>query len=60
MVDKIESEIVPMIDCPAEDCDVSLPEDDLTAQTQHMGRYHPDIIEARLAESRKLDGWEQD
>lgn len=36
-----------LIPCPAEGCPVSLPADDLRAQSVHMSCEHPEIIKAR-------------
>lgn len=48
----------PMVRCPG--CPLELAEDDFAAQQAHMMLEHPEIVEARLVESHRYDGWEQD
>jgi hypothetical protein len=45
-----------MIKCP--ECDLYLDEDDFEAQRLHMADKHPEVVEERLAETRRFDGWE--
>jgi hypothetical protein len=47
-----------MIKCPS--CDLYLDEEDFEAQRLHMAREHPEVVEERLAESKKWDGWEDE
>jgi hypothetical protein len=46
------------IRCPG--CAVELDEDDLDGQRRHLEAAHPEIIEERLVEHRRWDGWERD
>jgi hypothetical protein len=45
-----------MVKCPG--CNLYLVEDDFEAQRLHMEKYHPEIVAERLAEPKKMDGWE--
>jgi hypothetical protein len=46
----------PSVKCPG--CNKRLDENDLHNQRQHMLAAHPKIVEQRLRESARWDGWE--
>jgi hypothetical protein len=45
-----------MIKCPV--CDLELPEYDFDRQRVHLLANHPSLVQNRVEEARRWDGWE--